>query len=80
MSAQVLVKVTGSYRNEPVDNMVFPLLKDFTVGKRGNSITVDCSEFSGHPWDKSSNGKAQIKIADKSAYEFVSGDTPIGPA
>ncbi len=80
MSAQVLVKVTGSYRNEPVQDMVFPLLKDFTKGKRGNSITIDCSEFSGHPWNKSSNGKAQIKIADKSAYEFVSGDTPIGPA
>ena len=80
MSAQVLVKVTGSYRNEPVQDMVFPLLKDFTVGKKGNSITVDCSEFSGHPWNKSSNGKAQIKVADKSAYEFVSGDTPVGPA
>lgn len=35
----ILVK-HGSYRNQPVINMTFPLVKDYTVGAKNNYVTV----------------------------------------
>ena len=37
---QVIVR-NGVYRNTPVCNMSFPLVKDFTIGARGGFVTVD---------------------------------------
>ena len=39
----VLVK-QGSYRNQPVENTVFPLVQDLKVGKTGMFVTVDGSK------------------------------------
>ena len=38
--SQVLIK-NGSYRNKPVTNHVFTLVKDFTQGAKGGFVTVD---------------------------------------
>jgi hypothetical protein len=42
----------GSYRNAPVVNTVFPLVKDYTVGAKGGFVTVDARNvlgFEGQP-------------------------------
>jgi hypothetical protein len=46
MSAAVRV-VKGSYRNSPIENTVFPLIKPLTVGKKGMFVTVDASDVLG---------------------------------
>jgi hypothetical protein len=46
MSATVRV-VKGSYRNNPIENTVFPLIKPLTSGKKGMFVTVDASELLG---------------------------------
>jgi hypothetical protein len=43
---QVLIR-NGVYRNKPVQNEVFTLVKDFTVGAKGNFVTVDSKGFFG---------------------------------
>lgn len=40
---QVLIK-QGSYRNAPIENTVFPLVKGLTEGSKGNFLTVDASD------------------------------------
>ena len=51
----VLVK-TGSYRNRPVENTVFPLVKNFQIGANGGYVTVDGSSVFGADF-----GKVRIK-------------------
>jgi hypothetical protein len=41
--ANVLIK-SGSYRNAPIVNTIFPLVKGVTVGNKGMFLTVDASE------------------------------------
>jgi len=43
---QVLVR-RGVYRNIPIQNTVFTLVKDFAVGSRGGFVTVDSGGFFG---------------------------------
>ena len=73
MSAQKLVKVYGSWRNAPVPGVVFPLVKALTEGKKGNFVTVDGTSVPGYP-----NSNLRITVANKSDYEFVKSDTPLG--
>ena len=40
---QVLIK-QGSYRNAPIENMVFPLVKGLTEGNKGSFLTVDAKD------------------------------------
>jgi hypothetical protein len=43
---QVLIR-SGVYRNKPVHNEVFELVKDFTAGAKGGFVTVDSRGFFG---------------------------------
>jgi hypothetical protein len=43
---QVLIR-NGVYRNKPVHNEVFELVKDFTAGAKGGFVTVDSKGFFG---------------------------------
>jgi predicted AAA+ superfamily ATPase len=43
---QVLIR-NGVYRNKPVHNEVFELVRDFTVGAKGGFVTVDSKGFFG---------------------------------
>jgi hypothetical protein len=60
----VLVK-SGSYRNKPVKNLVFPLIKNMTQGKKGMFLTVDGSQVFGPDFSK-------IRVTVKpNGFEFV---------
>ena len=43
---QVLIR-NGSYRNQPVRDVAFTLVKDYTTGSRGNFVTVDSDGYFG---------------------------------
>jgi hypothetical protein len=47
---QVLVR-RGVYRNIPIQNTVFTLVRDFAVGSRGGFVTVKSDGFFGHEHD-----------------------------
>jgi hypothetical protein len=47
----VLIK-KGSYRNKPVENIIFPLIKNMTSGKKGMFLTVDGSKVFGPDFNK----------------------------
>ncbi len=42
----------GSYRNKPVENIIFPLIKNMTSGKKGMFLTVDGSKVFGPDYSK----------------------------
>ena len=42
----------GSYRNKPVENIIFPLIKNMTSGKKGMFLTVDGSKVFGPDYAK----------------------------
>jgi hypothetical protein len=61
------VKITaGSYRNVAVDNEIFPIVKQFTVGVGGGFITVDGTSKFG-----ATAAKIRIKVASPLSLEFV---------
>jgi hypothetical protein len=53
---QVLIR-NGVYRNKPVHNEVFELVRDFTVGAKGGFVTVDSKGFFGPEY-----GIARVKV------------------
>ena len=58
--ANVLIK-SGTYRNAPVVNMSFPLVKDYQEGAKGGYVTVDCTSM----------GRDRIRITvDPDQYEI----------
>ena len=66
----VLVR-SGSYRNIPIINTEFKLVKGFQTGKSGNWITV---ENAGMFPNQSS--LIRIKVEDQHDFEFTAGDAP----
>lgn len=64
----VLVK-EGSYRNERVENIVFPLVQDLKSGKNGLFVTVDGSKQFGAD-------KVRVKVDCPTKLEYV--DSPEG--
>jgi hypothetical protein len=62
---QVLIR-NGSYRNMPVTNTVFNLVKDYTQGVKNNYITVDGSGHAGLP-----AGKVRITVQDVNSFELI---------
>lgn len=55
----------GSYRNKPVENIIFPLIKNMTSGKKGMFLTVDGSKVFGPDFSK-------IRVTVKpSGFEFI---------
>ena len=55
----------GSYRNKPVENIIFPLIKNMTSGKKGMFLTVDGSKVFGPDF-------AKIRVTVKpTGFNFV---------
>ena len=62
---QVLVR-NGVYRNKPVHNEVFELVKDFTAGAKGGFVTVDSRGFFGPEY-----GIARVKVDSMEDIEIM---------
>ena len=65
---QVLIR-NGVYRNKPVHNEVFELVKDFTAGAKGGFVTVDSKGFFGPEY-----GIARIKVDSIDEIEIMGAD------
>jgi hypothetical protein len=62
---QVLVR-NGVYRNKPVHNEVFELVKDFTAGAKGSFVTVDSKGFFGPEF-----GIARVRVDSMEDIEIM---------
>jgi predicted AAA+ superfamily ATPase len=73
---QVLIR-NGVYRNKPVHNEVFELVKDFTAGAKGGFVTVDSNGFFGPEY-----GIARVKVDSIDQIEIQGADatTPVAKA
>lgn len=70
---QKLIKIKqGSYRNAPIFDTVFPLVKPMKIGKKGMFVTVDASNVLGA--DKSA---IRVLVEDINDIEYVGDDTPV---
>jgi len=67
----VLVR-NGSYRNIPIINTEFKLVKGFQTGKKGNYITVRNDGIFPIAIDN-----IKVKVEDMSDFEFVEGSAPV---
>jgi len=65
---QVLIR-NGVYRNKPVHNEVFELVKDFTAGAKGGFVTVDSKGFFGPEF-----GIARIRVDSMEDIEIQGAD------
>jgi hypothetical protein len=62
---QVLIR-NGSYRNMPVTDTVFALVKGYTEGAKSNYITVDGTDHAGMP-----DGNIRIKVQSPEYFELL---------
>ena len=63
--------VSGSYRNDPIKNQVFTLVKGYQLGTKGGFVTVkNDGQFPGR------SNELRIQVDNQHALEFISGDTP----
>jgi len=62
---QVLIR-NGSYRNMPVTDTVFSLVKSYTEGAKSNYITVDATEHAGMP-----DGNIRVKVESPEYFELL---------
>ena len=62
---QVLIR-NGSYRNMPVTDTVFTLVKGYTEGAKSNYITVDGTEHAGMP-----DSNVRIKVQSPEYFEVM---------
>ena len=65
---QVLIR-NGVYRNKPVHNEVFELVKDFTAGAKGGFVTVDSRGFFGPEF-----GIARVRVDSIEEIEIQGAD------
>ena len=63
----------GSYRNSPIFDTVFPMVKPVNIGKKGMFVTVDARALLGE--DK---GAVRVLLEGPDAFEYVGGEAP-GP-
>ena len=64
---QVQAKIhNGEYGGKSVNDLIFPLVKGFNVGKNGGFITVDGAHVPGFP-----DREIRIKLVSKNDYEVV---------
>jgi predicted AAA+ superfamily ATPase len=68
MSVSFVRVKSGVYRNKPVVNEVFPLLKQFTVGAKGGFITVDGAHITGE------NKGIRVRVGSPRDFEFTTQD------
>lgn len=68
-----LVKVkSGSYRNNPIVDVVFPMIKPAQVGAKGMFITVDASALLGADKDR-----IRVTVKNEDALEYMGADGEI---
>jgi hypothetical protein len=60
---------SGSYRNQPVTNVSFTLIKGFQTGAKGNFVTVKSDGFFGPEFDD-----VRIKVDSIEDIEFAAGE------
>jgi len=65
---RVLIR-NGVYRNKPVHNETFALMKDFTTGAKGGYVTVDSKGFFGDEF-----GVVRVKVDSIEDIEIIGGD------
>jgi predicted AAA+ superfamily ATPase len=65
---QVLIR-NGVYRNKPVHNEVFELVKDYTAGAKGGFVTIDSKGFFGPEF-----GIARVKVDSMEDIEIQGAD------
>ena len=70
MTGFVKIK-SGTYRNTKVENEVFPLVKQYTVGSKGGFITVDGTGQFG-------KDKVRVLVDNVTDFEFVHADEYTG--
>ena len=64
---QVQAKIhNGEYGGKSVNDLIFPLVKGFNVGKNGGFITVDGAHVPGFP-----DREIRIKLVSKNDYEVI---------
>ncbi len=59
----------GSYRNSPIIDTVFPMVKPVNIGKKGMFVTVDARALLGE--DK---GSIRVLLESPNSFEYVSAD------
>ena len=69
--SRILIK-NGEYRNNPVINSQFTLVKGFQTGKKGNFVTVKNDGAFPVNIDE-----VRIKVSDFTDVEFLDGDAPV---
>jgi hypothetical protein len=70
---EMLIKIKqGSYRNSPIFDTVFPLVKPVNIGKKGMFVTVDARALLGE--DK---GAIRVLLDGPDAFEYVGGAEPV---
>lgn len=62
--------VNGVYRNKPVQNVAFTLVKGFQAGAKGNYVTVNSDGYFGPEFDV-----VRIKVDSIEDVDFVDGET-----
>jgi hypothetical protein len=62
--------INGVYRNRPVQNVAFTLVKGFQTGARGGFVTVDSGGHFGPEF-----GVVRVRIDDINDIEYVSGES-----
>ena len=62
--------VNGVYRNQPVRNVTFTLVKGFQTGAKGGFVTVDSNGYFGPEFDK-----VRIRVSDINNIEYVNGES-----
>lgn len=67
MSQAFVRVINGSYRNTPVQNVVFPLVKPFASGANGSYVTVDGTELVGRT-------PIRIKVSSLQDIEMIGQD------
>ena len=69
----MLIKIKqGTYRNSPIFDTVFPMVKPVNIGKKGMFATVDARALLGE--DK---GAIRVLLEGPDAFEYVGGEAPI---
>jgi hypothetical protein len=68
----ILIK-NGVYRNQPVNNVSFTLVKGYQTGAKGGYVTVKSEGFFGEEYDD-----VRIKVSSIEDLEFVTESVPVG--
>jgi hypothetical protein len=70
----ILVK-HGSYRNQPVNNVTFNLVKGYQTGAKGGYVTVNAEGYFG----EDTPDVVRIRVGSIEDLEFTSGTTAVAP-